>query len=199
MELAFPELESHLINVVQFAERDGVEADPFRQAAIAQSAAAVADFPFEQAATKEDRWRRFALCMQTPRDLLESFLVLAGVLALALLLYATVPTWASSTRRVLHPFSFVPSVGSVKIVKVTPGDAEVLIGSSLQISAEIDNPAHKTLPATLYVRQAGKPETALAMLARRDERQVPGRTLPGPDATGSTGSRSATPRPRSTR
>ena len=45
-----------------------------------------------------------------------------------------------------------------------PGDADVLIGSSLQISAEIDNPKHKALPATLYVRQPGKPETALAML-----------------------------------
>ena len=88
--------------------------------------------------------------MQTPRDLLEAFLVFAGVVGLALLLNATVPAWASSTRRVLHPFTFVPSVGSVKIVKVDPGDAEVLIGSSLQITAEIDNPAHKPLPATLY-------------------------------------------------
>ena len=165
VELAFPELESHLINIVQFAGRDGVEADPFREAAIAQSAAAVADFPFDQAATRESRWRRFALCMQTPRDLLESLLVFAGVVGLALLLHATVPAWASSTRRVLHPFTFVPSVGSVKIVKVDPGDAEVLIGSGLQITAEIDNPAHKPLPATLYVRQAGKPESPLTMLA----------------------------------
>ena len=90
VELAFPELESHLINVVQFAGRDGVEADPFRQAAITQSAAAVADFPFEQAAAKEDRWHRFSLCMQTPRDLLESVLVLALVLGLVLLLYVAV-------------------------------------------------------------------------------------------------------------
>ena len=59
VELAFPELESHLINLVQFAGRDGLETDPFRQAAITQSAAAVADFPFDQAATRENRWRRF--------------------------------------------------------------------------------------------------------------------------------------------
>ena len=32
VELAFPELESHLINIVQFAARDGSSADPFRQA-----------------------------------------------------------------------------------------------------------------------------------------------------------------------
>jgi hypothetical protein len=164
VELAFPELESHLINIVQFAGRDGAEADPFRQAAIAQSAAAVADFPFDQAATRENRWRRFLLCMQTPRDLLESFLLLAMILGLAVLCNAVVPAWASSTRRILHPFTFVPSVGSVKIVKITPGDTEVLLGSSLQVAAEIDNPARKALTATLYVRQADKPESAQALL-----------------------------------
>ncbi|MGA2702887.1 MAG: hypothetical protein ABSH35_17560 [Isosphaeraceae bacterium] len=164
VELAFPELESHLINLVQFAGRDGLEADPFRQAAIAQSAAAVAGFPFDQAATRENRWRRFLLCMQTPRDLCESFVLLALVLGLAVLCSAVVPAWGSSTRRILHPFTFVPSLGSVKIVKITPGDTEVLIGSSLQIAAEIDNPARQPLAATLFVRQADKPEAAQAML-----------------------------------
>ena len=163
VELAFPELESHLINLVQFAGRDGLETDPFRQAAITQSAAAVADFPFDQAATRENRWRRFLLCMQTPRDLFESFVLLALVLGLAVLCRAVVPAWGSSTRRILHPFTFVPSLGSVKIVKITPGDTEVLIGSSLQIAAEIDNPA-QPLAATLFVRQADKPEAAQAML-----------------------------------
>src|SRR5208337_1894936 len=133
-------------------------------AAIAQSAAAVADFPFDQAATRENRWRRFLLCIQTPRDLFESFVLLALVLGLAVLCSAVVPAWGSSTRRILHPFTFVPSLGSVKIVKITPGDTEVLIGSSLQIAAEIDNPARKPLPATLFVRQADKPESAQAML-----------------------------------
>ena len=164
VELAFPELESHLINLVQFAGRDGLETDPFRQAAITQSAAAVADFPFDQAATRENRWRRFLLCMQTPRDLFESFVLLALVLGLAVLCSAVLPAWGSSTRRILHPFTFVPSLGSVKIVKITPGDTEVLIGSSLQIAAEIDNPARKPLPATLFVRQADRPESAYPML-----------------------------------
>ena len=168
VELAFPELESQLINIVQFADSD----DPFRQAALAQAAAAVADFPFDQAASRENRWRRFSLCMQTPRDLLDSSLVLVAIVALVLLMNAIVPTWASSTRRLLHPFTFVPSVGSVKIAEVSPGDGEVLIGSTLQISARIENPASKALPATLFVRQADndKPETAVAMLPGEDNR-----------------------------
>jgi len=164
VELAFPELESHLINIVQFGEQDGMSSAPFRQAALAQAATAVGDFPFVQAAAKENRWRRFALCMQTPRDLFESFLLFGGILALALVLNGLVPTWASSTRRLLHPFSFVPSVGSVKIVGVSPGDADVLVGSSLQVAAQIENPARKAMPATLYIRQADKTESAIAML-----------------------------------
>ena len=66
VELAFPELESHLINIVQFAGRDGADDDPFREAAMAQSAAAVADFPFDQAAARESRWRRFAALHADP-------------------------------------------------------------------------------------------------------------------------------------
>ncbi len=166
VELAFPELESQLINIVQFAHSD----DPFRQAAIAQAAAAVVDFPFAQAASRENRWRRFSLCMQTPRDLLDSSLVLVAILGLVLLMNAIVPTWASSTRRILHPFAFIPSVGSVKIAEVSPGDSEVLIGSTLPISARIENPAAKALAATLFVRQADKPETAVAMLPGEDNR-----------------------------
>jgi hypothetical protein len=170
VELAFPELESHLINLVQLAGRDGHVADPFRQAALSQAAAAVADFPFDRAATREDRRGRFALCMQTPRDLLESSLILGAILASAMLLNAIVPTWASSTRRLLHPFTFVPAVGSVRIVEVSPGDTAVLIGSSLHVAARIENPAHRALPATMFVRRADQPETALAMLPDEENR-----------------------------
>ena len=134
----------------------------------------------------------------TPRDLLESFLVLAGVLGLLLLLYVAVPTWASSTRRVLHPFSFVPSVGSVKIIKVVPGDADLLIGSSLQISAEIDNPKHKAPSRHIYVREPGKPEAALAMLPDDTNGKFLA-ALAGSRALGVPAARSAIRRPRSTR
>jgi hypothetical protein len=164
VELAFPELGSHLINIVQFADKDGPSTGPFHKAAVVQAATAVAEFPFDQAAAKETRWRRFALCLQTPRDLFESFVLLGGIVALVLLLNGLVPTWASSTRRLLHPLSFVPSVGSVKIVQVSPADADVRIGSSLQIVAQIENPGGKAMPATLYVREAGKTESALTML-----------------------------------
>jgi hypothetical protein len=160
IEMEFPELGSSLINVVQFAEDDS----PFGRAAADQAAAEVGRFPFEQAAGRETRWRRFVLCLQMPRDFAEACAVLAGVLVLGYVVHLFLPRWWSSTERLLRPWAFVPSVGSVKILRVTPGDTEVLIGSGLAVSAEIDNPGHCTYPATLYVTPDGQPEAALRLL-----------------------------------
>jgi hypothetical protein len=167
LELEFPALQSRLINVVQLAEPAGQGPDEFCAAAVAQAAAEVEEFPFEKAPIPEGRWRRFVLGIQTPRDVAEAGGVLATVLAVAFGLHALIPGWAASTDRLLHPWTFVPAVGSVKIVNVTPGDTEVLVGANLEIAAEIDNPAHKPYPATMYVRPVGEPETAQPM--RPDE------------------------------
>ena len=170
VELEFPEVGSHLINLVQLAPQNGEPLDPFRKAALAQAADAVADIPFDRAAEKMSRWRRFILCMQTPRDLVEASFALVAVLAFALLVGGTVRGWSNSTRRLMSPWSFVPATGWVKILKVSPGDTEVLVGSSLDIAAEIDNPKQAKLAARLYLRPDGGPETTLAMHADKDNR-----------------------------
>jgi hypothetical protein len=52
-----------------------------------------------------------------------------------------------------------------------------MTGSDVEIAAEIENPAHKAYPATLYLRREGEPETAVPMLANEtNERFVT--TLP---------------------
>ena len=145
VELAFPELESHLINLVQFAGRDGLETDPFRQAAITQSAAAVADFPFDQAATRENRWRRLLLCMQTPRHLFESFVLLTLVLGLAVLCSAVVPAWVPRTPPDLASAHVRPLTGLGQDrqdhARRYRGPDRVELA---EIAAEIDNPAART-------------------------------------------------------
>jgi hypothetical protein len=174
VELEFPEVGSHLINLVQLAHADGEgsapASDPFRKAAVAQAAEAVAEIPFDRAAEKLSRWRRFLLCMQTPRDLTEASLALAAVLVFALVVGNTVRGWSNSTRRLMSPWSFVPATGSVKILKVTPGDTEVLVGSSLEIAAEIDNPKQSKYSATLYLRPDKGPETTVPMNADKQGR-----------------------------
>jgi len=169
LEMEFPELESHLINLVQLSEEAHAGTDPFYRAAIKQAATAVADVPFEHATRKETRWQRFVLSLQSPRDVSEAGGMLGILLACFLGLNLLMPQWSSSVARLLHPWKFVPALGSVRILEVTPGDTEVLIGSSLTITAQVSNLDHKAYPATLYVRKPDEPEATVPLLA--DENQ----------------------------
>jgi hypothetical protein len=172
VEMECPDLGSHLINLVQLASVDGQNGDPgFVEAAVAQAAEAVRCCPFEQSADRETRWRRFLLCMQTPRDLIESVAVLCLLASSAWLLATLVPRLSSAADRLFHPWSFVPSVGEVKIVEVTPGDTKVLVGTRLEVVARIDNPEATAYNGTLFVRREGEPETALPLAADEKNEQ----------------------------
>lgn len=170
LEVELPELGSDLINLVQLSDGEKRPPDSFAQAAVQQSAARLSAVRFELAAQQESRWRRFCACMQTPRDLAESFLLLGGLLALAALGSWLAPNWGTALSRLLQPWRFVPSVGSVAIVQVTPGNSDVLLGSSVTVEVEIRNPAATPYRATLFLTPVGESTTALPMTAREDNR-----------------------------
>ncbi|MGQ9574067.1 MAG: hypothetical protein ACUVUC_01990 [Thermoguttaceae bacterium] len=167
VEFELPELGSDLINVVQLSSEAANGDRAFCEAAVGDAAARLARFRFETAASQETRWQRFCYCMQTPRDLVESLGLLALLVGVALVCQMVVPNWGSAASRLLKPWTFVPSVGSVQIVKVTPGDAEILLNSSLEVSAEINNPHGTPYQATLFVAEEDQRETALAMTAEQ--------------------------------
>jgi hypothetical protein len=96
--------------------------------------------------------------MQTPCDLGESLLVLALLIAAAMLGDRWMPNWRSAASRLLSPWEFVPSVGSVEITQVTPGNVEVLPGESVDIAALVRNPGRT-------------PHTAVLVLMGEDGRQ----------------------------
>lgn len=169
LEMECPELESHLINLVQLASLPAEERDPFAEAALNRSAEAVARFPLEQAACRESRRRRFRLCLQSSRDAAESVGVFALAATAALLFALLVPGWSSALQRLLQPWEFVPSVGAVKIVKVTPGDTQVLVGAALEIAAEIANADEQPYSGTLYLRREGEGEAESAVVLTPDE------------------------------
>jgi hypothetical protein len=171
VETEYPELGSHLINVVQLSE-DQTNGDPaFRDAAVRQSAARIGDVRFDQAPGKESRWRRFLYCMQTPRDLAESFAVLAFLLSAAVVCELLVPNWSSAASRLMTPWEFVPSVGSVKILSVAPGDTDVLVGQSVEVTADIENPSNLPLRAVLLAIADGESELQHAMTSDEKHRQ----------------------------
>jgi hypothetical protein len=165
VESEFPELGSNLINVVQLSEdRKNVDR-AFCEAAIHQAAARIGPIAFDRAAERESRWRRFRYCMQTPRDLIESCGLLAILIAAAVAFEMLIPNWSSAASRLLSPWEFVPSVGSVDILSVTPGNTEVLVGQSIEVVAEIKNPEKTPHEATLWVTPEGEPATFAVMSA----------------------------------
>lgn len=171
VEAEYPQLGSSLINLVQFSEGpDGsvcsnIQDRAFRRAAVNQAAAQIGSARFEAAAAGQPRWRRFLYCMQTPRDLAESIGALALLIAVAVCCQLFVTNFASAAGRLMTPWRFVPSVGRVQIIDVQPGDCEVMLGSSLEISAAIENPQSTPYQATLLVTPEGGQETGRPMAA----------------------------------
>jgi hypothetical protein len=165
VEAEFPELGNSLINLVQLSEDTKNDSPAFREAAIREAAAQIGNLPLDRAAARESHPRRLLHCMQTPRDLAESIVVLALLIAVAALCQTWVPAWGSTFSRLSTPWKFVPSVGSVKIVRVTPGNAEVLVGETVEIAAEIENPDAKPHQAWLFVAGDAEPEAKQAMTA----------------------------------
>jgi len=165
VEYEYPELGSSLINVVQLTEDTKNENRAFCEAAVTEAALRVGHIDFEEAAAKESRWRRFRYCMQTPRDLGESFVVLGALIAIAVICQLCFPNWGSAMNRLMKPWQFVPSVGSVEILSVKPGNTEILVGSSIEVVAEIRNPEKKPLKGTLFVTPDQEAETAMPMSA----------------------------------
>ncbi|MEN6452437.1 MAG: hypothetical protein ABFC96_18265, partial [Thermoguttaceae bacterium] len=108
---------------------------------------------------------RFVHCMQTPRDLAESLVLLAALAAVAMLGERCLPNWNSAFARLSAPWAFVPSRGSVEIVRVAPGNTEVLVGTDVEVSAETSNAAGRQSSAWLYVSSDGGQETRVAMTA----------------------------------
>lgn len=167
VESEFPDMGSDLINIVQLREGRDNQNQAFCEAAVNRAAAKIGRLPFDRAAAKESRLQRFIHCIQTPRDLAESLAVLALLIVVALFCRALLPNWGSAVSRLFAPWTFVPSVGSVEIVGVTPGDADVLVGESVRIAAEIRNPDGRPHQATLFIAKNDRPETPLPMTADR--------------------------------
>ena len=175
IESEFPELGSDLINLVQLADNgtvsnDGTGADPaFCEAAVRQSVARIGQIRFEDAANRQTRRQRFLFRTHTPRDLAESSVLLGLLVAVAILCQMILPNWGSAANRLLSPWKFVPSIGEVGRIEVTPGDADVLVGSSLEITGSIANPQGKPYEAVLWLTSEGGENDAEATAAASGE------------------------------
>ena len=160
IELSFPEIGSHLINLLQLQTKiknsSNGASNPFHRAAIEEAAGQVQSVRFYAAADRHGRWNRWRLGLQTPRDLVEFGAALALLITAAVAVSMLVPTWRSSMDRLFTPWQFVPQTGSIQILEVSPGDAEILVGSRLEIAAKIADPGQLQPLGTLFFKLQGE-------------------------------------------
>ena len=107
--------------------------------------------------------------------------LLALLIAAAVVGSIWMPNWSSAASRLLAALEFVPSVGSVEITKVTPGNADVLVGESVDIAAEISESGGKPHHAALWVRPTKRPRRR-GHGRRREARALPADRPFGPQA-----------------
>ncbi len=117
------------------------------------------------------RWERLRHCMQTPRDLVESLLLLGVLIAAAVVCQEKIPNWASAASRLLSPWEFVPAVGKVGTIEIAPKDAEILIGGSQEITADIKNPDALAYDACIYVKPEGEEESSQPLVGDEKHRR----------------------------
>lgn len=171
VEAELPEIGSDLINVVQLSSDTKNLDRAFCETAVQDAASRIAEFRFEEAAKRESRWRRFLYCMQTPRDLGEAMAVLVMLIGVAVISGILLPNWGSAANRLMKPWDFVPSVGSVEIVKVTPGNTEILMGANVEVVVEIKNPTGEEHKATLLVTPKDDKESGVPMMPEDKHQQ----------------------------
>lgn len=143
LEELFPELDSDLINVVQLSRGNGRASKLLQQAAVRQAGAHAERIALEAAPRRLTWRRRFRLCMQSPRDLVVAVGIALGIAVLGGMLHLQFPAWPNAVYRLFHPTTFVPAVGAVRILEVTPGNADLLSGTRMTITAQVENPSGK--------------------------------------------------------
>ncbi|MGB4726011.1 MAG: hypothetical protein WBH86_01255 [Thermogutta sp.] len=168
IEDQFPELQNALINVLQLLN-DPRQCNPaFCLAAVNHAASQASRIRFEEAAARHTRWERFCYAIHTSRDLLEWTGILVSLILLSVLCSLMLPNWGSAATRLMQPWHFVPVVGRVQILEVSPGNTEVLVGSNVTISAKVRVPEKKPYDAFLYVIEDGKKEERFPMAVDKD-------------------------------
>ncbi len=126
VERAFPALDNHLINYLQFAEAH--DQDPFKQAYVSQGV---------------PQWSVVRVDEMKNRKLHQR--VLLGCLAALLLLAAPFAflqaKWFVCLGRVVNPFSNVMPVCATHILAVQPGDTRIVQGTDLPVKCVVSGRA----------------------------------------------------------
>jgi hypothetical protein len=155
VETRLPELGNSLINTILLAEDADRWSPALLERAIGEAAAGARGVALD-AAVSEKRARRWALAACAALALLAAFVFLAF------------GRFTSAGLQILMPFSHVSSVGSVRFLAITPGNASWVKGEPLAIEARIDNPKSRKFDGTIEVAPLAGGEAQRHDLVRAD-------------------------------
>lgn len=122
LELAFPELDNHLINFLQFSANPGN--DPFKKAYVRRGV---------------PQWSGIELPrMKNRRAHMRANIALAAVvLLMASPIVFRGQAWAVAVARIVNPFSNTQPSSLTRILEVKPGDSSALQGSPAVVSCRV--------------------------------------------------------------
>jgi hypothetical protein len=127
LETRLPELGNSLINTILLAEEADTWSGPLVQRAIDEASSGSRGVNLASAVS-EQRARRWGLAACGALALFAAFVVLAF------------GRFTSAGLQILMPFSQISSVGAVRFLSVTPGNADWIKGEPLVIEAQIADP-----------------------------------------------------------
>ena len=127
LETRLPELGNSLINTILLTEEADIWSAPLVERAIDEAASGSRGVDLSSAVS-EQRAKRWGLAASVALALLAAFVVLAF------------GRFSSAGLQILMPFSQVSSVGAVRFLSVTPGNADWIKGEPMVIEAQISDP-----------------------------------------------------------
>lgn len=122
VELAFPELDNHLINFLQFSQSN--DGDPFKKAYLSRGV---------------PEWSKVNVGRMKNRKIhRRAKLVLALTVAMLIApFFFNGQAWGVAIWRIINPFSNVQPISLTKIISVEPGDGSAILGESLVLKCYV--------------------------------------------------------------
>ncbi len=146
IEKAFPQLDNHLINFLQFAS--GSEDDPFRQAYVKKGPPNWRSLNFSEMKNRRVHRRAMFALLAT------CMLIVAPGLFLG-------RAWAVAVWRVVNPFSDTQPAALTQILKVTPGDTTVLQGQPVVLKVVVQG--HNGHKVSVDIEPSDREKTTYAL------------------------------------
>jgi len=143
LETRLPELGNSLINTILLAEEADAWSGPLVARAIDEASAGSRGVDLASAVS-ERRARRWGLAACGALAVLAAFVVLAF------------GRFSSAGLQILMPFSNISSVGAVRFLSVTPGNADWIKGEPMVIEARISDPHGKRFDGEIELAGAAE-------------------------------------------